>query len=63
MAIIEDFKVDILDAVLFPKTEKRWGSFLEKLAEEGLSDTTHYEEVSAETLENIYNLLWNVKVR
>ena len=31
------------------------------LAKEGRGDTTHKEEIPAETLEKIYELLWNIK--
>ena len=61
MKIIEDYKFDITDSTLFPKFGKRWKSFVDKLAEEGRADTTHKEEIPADTLEKIYRLLWDVK--
>ena len=61
MQIIDDHHFDITDQVLFPKYQKRWKSFLNKLVEEGRGDTTHKEEVPADTLEKIYRLLWDVK--
>ena len=61
MQIIEDYKFDITDTTLFPKYRKWWKSFVDKLTEEGRADTTHKEEIPADTLENIYRLLWNGK--
>ena len=61
MFILDDKKFNILDPVQFPGAAKRWKSFMNKLAEEGRADTTHKEEIPSETLETIYELLWNVK--
>ena len=59
--ILEEKKFDITDPALFPRAAKRWKSFMCTLAKEGRADTTHKEEIPSETLEKVYELLWNVK--
>lgn len=58
--IIEDHNFDITDQILFPNSAKKWKAFGTTLTELGLAETDHKEEVPAETLEKIYDLLSSV---
>ena len=58
--ILEDFKVDVFDVKLFPNHKKQWMSFVHALANEGLAETEHFEEVDPVTMEAIMELVNNV---
>lgn len=61
ISIIEEFKVDICDPLLFPEASRRWKSFTDDLAVKGLAETVHYGEVDPQTMDMIFELLSNVE--
>ena len=60
-SIIDEFKIDIYDPIYFPEASRRWKSFMDDLAEKGLSETVHYGEVDPQTMEMIFELLADVE--
>ena len=75
MAVLDKFRIDLLDAKVFPGHKKRWQSFVDTLAKEGLefnslpsnfmiliglSDTQHFDEISPETVEKLFELFNNL---
>ena len=60
-AIMDRYKVNIVDKCLFPEAEKKWKAFSKELVKNKRGDTEHHEEVDPETLLQIYTLLSNVK--
>ena len=62
MAVLELHKIDLFDPKVFPKQKKRWQSFMDTLAQEGLADTKHYDEISPETVLKLFELFNNVMI-
>ena len=54
--------MDITDPILFPEASKKWKSFISELVVQGRAEVDHHEEVDPVTMEEIFNLLANVKI-
>lgn len=54
------YGVDPTCPKMFPEEKRKWTSYCEALAAEGLGDTEHKEEIEADTVEDIYRLFSTV---
>ena len=61
MAVLEKYKLDLVDPKVFPKEKKRWQSFVDALAKDGLADTKHFEEISPGTVQKLFQLFNNLE--
>ena len=59
--IIEEYKVDITDPILFPNLPNKWKVFVAELVKKKRAEVDHHEEVDPVTMEAIFMMLANVK--
>ena len=52
-SMIDNFKVDITDPILFPEASKKWKSFISELVVQGRAEVDHHEEVDPVTMEDL----------
>ena len=58
--ILNQYKVDIFDTIMFPEAEKKWKAFVTTIVAAGRNKTQHHEEVHPETMMKVYVLLGKV---
>ena len=58
--ILENFRVDITDASLFPNSSKKWKSFMNELVANNRSETEHHQEIDPVTMVSLTQLIIDV---
>ena len=58
--IMEQFRVDITDPILFPNSSRKWKSFINELVVNNRSETEHHEEIDPITMVGITQLIMDV---
>ena len=52
--IVEEYKVDVYDPILFPNLPNKWKAFVAELVKKRRAEVDHHEEVDPVTMEAIF---------